>query len=305
MGDVRLHQETPVQIAIKYIEITAAAILGALSVVIFLIPADLIPTGITGVAVLLQELFGLPVGVMTILMNIPILYIGYRMLPGGWRVTVRTVYAVLVLSIAIDVLSYYFPAGGYTDDRFLNALFGGILGGVAGGLLYRTGTNFGGTSTFALILQRRQGLPISSTILYTDTAIIAAAGLVYNIEAALYALVVLFLGGIAADYVMEGPSVIRTASVVTDEPDAIADAVMERLGRGVTRLAAHGMYSKQDRCMLYITVSRSQVNDLRHIITDIDPHAFVVIGQGQTAYGQGFKMTPKQREVKIMRAAGD
>ncbi len=284
-----MHRESAIEIVFKYIQLTAGAALGAASVVIFLIPADVVPSGVTGAAVLLNELLGIPVGLSNALINVPILYMGYRMLPGGWRNTVRTIYAVAAFSIIVDVMAGAFPDVAYTDDRFLNALFGGILGGVAGGIVYRTGTNFGGTSTLSLILQRRLGLPLSSTILYTDTAVIVAAGLVFGVEAALYALVVLFLGGIAADYVMEGPSVIRTVSVITEKTDEVTQAIMDRLQRGVTIIPAKGGYTRADRTMLYITISRSQVREFKALIDEVDPQAFIVIGQGHVAYGQGFK----------------
>ncbi len=283
------YKETRLEIAFKYVQLTFAAVMGAASIVIFLVPAQVVPTGVTGVSVLLNELFGLPVGVMTMIMNVPILYIGYRMLPGGWRTTLRTIYVVVVLSVSIDLLTYVLPTTGYTDDRFLNALFGGIVGGIAGGIVYRGGVNFGGTSTLSLIIQRRFGLPLSSTILYTDTIVIFAAGAVFGVESALFALVVLFLGGVAADYVMEGPSVIRTVFIITDKPQEVAEVIMSRLQRGVTYLPARGMYTGQDRALLYVTVSRSQVNDLKHVVMDADEGAFVVIGQGHTAYGRGFK----------------
>ncbi|MEL7233689.1 MAG: YitT family protein, partial [Chloroflexota bacterium] len=184
---------------------------------------------------------------------------------------------------------------GFSDDRLLNSLFGGILGGVGGGIVFRTGTNFGGTSVLALILQRKFGLPLSQTFLYVDTFIVAASGLVFGIEGALYAMIVVFVGGVASDYVMEGPSVIRTAFVMTNYPREVSDAVMEHLHRGVTSLPARGMYSGSDRAMLYITVSRAQVNELRHIVADVDENAFLVIGQGHTAYGVGFKPIKKTR----------
>lgn len=292
-----MERETIPQIIQIYGMLTVAALLGAFSVVTFLVPANLVPTGTTGAAVLFNELTGFPVGIMSILINIPILALGYRMLPGGWRVTVRTVFVVTVLSLAIDVLTYWLPAVEFTDDRFLNAIFGGIISGVAGGLVYRTGTNFGGTSTLSLIMQRKFGMPLSNTILYTDTAIIAAAGVVFGVEAALYATVVLFVGAAAADYTMEGPSVVRTATVISDHPNQLAKAVMKGLGRSVTHISAQGGYSRNERPMLYIAVSRSQVKELRDIIAFVDPSAFVVIEHAHTAYGNGFKAKP--RNVKL------
>jgi len=279
-----------------YLQIIVGAVLGALSVVVFLVPADVVPSGISGMAVMLNELFGLPIGILALLLNIPIQFVGARMLTGGWRVLVRTVFAIVIYSVVIDLLTPFVPAQGVSDDRILNALFGGVLGGVGGGFVLRTGASLGGTSTLALIVQKRIGTPLSTTFLYTDTLIIIAAGLVFDVEGALYAMVVLFLGGVAADYIMEGPSVIRTAVVITDHPDEVAQALLSQLGRGVTLLPARGAYTGQQRGMLYVTMARTQVNDLKQVVNKVDPKAFVVIGQAHTAYGEGFRpLTEKQQ----------
>ncbi len=275
--------------------------MGAAALVAFLLPADVVPQGVSGIAALLNHFFGLPVGVMILLMNVPIAYVGYRMLPGGWRMTVQSMYVVVVYSVFTDLFVAYLPSTGYTDDRLLNTVFGGIIGGISGGIVYRTGTNYGGTSVLGLILQRKLGLPLSTTFMYVDTAIVVAAGLTFGVEGALYALVMVFLGGIASDYVMEGPSVIRTLFVISEKPQEVASAVITQLQRGVTYVPARGMYTGIDKGMLYITVSRSQVNDAKQIITDVDEAAFVVIAQGHTAYGAGFKPIGKRRRLQEVK----
>lgn len=273
-----------------YLQLIVGSFIGALSVVLFLVPSNVVPSGVTGTAVLINHgVPQLPIGAMVLAFNIPILYLGYRLLPGGWRMIIKAVLVVFMYSLMIDWLSGILPPEGFSDDRLLNAIFGGITGGLSGGIVYRTGANFGGTSTLALILQRRTGTPMSTTFLYTDALVIIAAGFVFGIEGALYAFIVLVLGGIATDYVMEGPAVIRTVIVITRQPEIVAQAIMAQVGRGVTAIPAKGMYTGEDRWMLYVTVSRSQVADIRQVVTDIDPNVFIVIGQGHAAYGQGFK----------------
>jgi uncharacterized membrane-anchored protein YitT (DUF2179 family) len=265
------------------------AVINAASVVIFLTPFNIAPSGISGLAVILNTLVGTPIGLMTIVMNIPIQYLAYRMLPGGLGVIFRTVFVVIVYSVSLDVLGRFVPAGGINRDLMLNAIFGGVVGGLSSGLVVRLGGTFGGTSTLALILQRRTGTPMSMTYLYTDIAVVVLAGLVYGWAGALYALIVIFIGGLATDYVLEGPAVIRTAVIITDYPEIVSKAVMEQMHRGVTSWEARGMYTGQPRTVLYITIARSQVEDLRRIVTFVDPRAFLVIGQGHTAYGEGFR----------------
>lgn len=272
---------------VRLILLTAGTLLGAVSVNVFYAPANIAPGGISGVAVILNELTGTPIGLVVLLGNIPIQLLAIRLL-GGWQVVARTLYVVVMYSIAIEVTAPYLPADGITEDRLLSAIFGGILGGIAGGLIYRAGGTFGGTSTIARILQKRMGTAFGTTYLYTDTLIVIAAGLVFGWPGALYAIVTLFVDGTTADYVLEGPSRIRTATIITNQPQAVAQILMTQLDRGVTSWEGHGMYTGQERTVLFVTVNRPQVSELRQLVFEVDPHAFLVIGHGHTAFGEGF-----------------
>jgi uncharacterized membrane-anchored protein YitT (DUF2179 family) len=273
----------------RYALLIIGALLAALSVVIFLAPYNIAPAGVSGIAVILNHLDPrLPIGIMIIIGNIPIQVLGYRYL-GGWRVVFRTVFYVVINALMIDLLAPYLTGFQVGDDVLLNALFGGILGGIAGGMVYRAGGTQGGTSTLARILQRQFGIPLSTSSIYTDTAIIFLAGLVFGWEGALYATVALFVGSITADYVLEGPSVIRTATIITDKPDEISDIVLHELGRGVTAWQGKGMFTGENHTVLFVTVLRPQVTDLQELVHRIDPDAFLVIGQGHIAYGEGFR----------------
>ncbi len=274
---------------IRYSLIAAGIVVAALSLTVFLQPLDIAPAGVAGISTLLNELFETPIGLLIFLLNIPIQLAGYALLPNGGRVILRSVAIILVFSVAVDNIAPLLPAEGLSDDRMLNALFGGILGGIGVGLVYRAGATMGGTSTVALILQRRFGFPMSTTFLCTDTLIILAAGLVYGWEGALYAAVALFTAGLATDYVLEGPSVIRTAMIITDKPDEISQHIFASLQRGVSSWKITGEFTGVERTMLYVTMARSQVRDLKDEISHVDPNAFIVIGMGHAAYGAGFR----------------
>lgn len=277
------------EIIISYIWLTLGALIEAISTIIFLAPFEVAPGGVSGMAVILNKTIGTPIGLMVFILNIPIQFLGYRMLPGGWRIIVRTIYAVIIYTVLMDILDSVITVSITGEDRLLNTLFGGIIAGIGGGMIFRAGGSLGGTSTLALILQRRLGTPMSTTYLYTDALVIGIAGLAFGWEAALYAIVALFLTGIATDYVMEGPSIIRTCVIITDKPDEVATAIMSTLYRGVTGWEGIGMYTKQPHTILYVTVSRTQVQDVRRLVTKIDTNAFIVVGHGHMAYGKGFK----------------
>lgn len=289
-----LRHERLLSFLLRMLMFVLGALISAISVIVFAAPFNIAPGGISGLAIIVNNYVNIPIGLLILIGNIPIQILAFRML-GGWSVVFGTILTVVMYSIMIDGLSPYFPAQGVSDNVLLNALFGGIVGGIGGALVLRAGGTLGGTSTLGRILQMRFGTPLSASSLYTDGIVILLAGLVFGWESALYAMVTLYVGAATTDYVLEGPSVIRTAVVITDKPREVSDTVMEEMGRGVTAWEARGMFTDQPHTMLYITVGRAQVNELRRLVFSIDPQAFVVIGQGHTAYGRGF------REVKPMK----
>ncbi len=271
-----------------FVLLTVGAIISAIAVIVFEAPFNIAPGGVSGLAIIINSYTGWPIGTMVLIGNIPIQIIAYRML-GGWKVVATTVYVVVVYSLLIDVLTPLFPTTGVSDDIFLNAVFGGIVGGIGAGLVFRAGGSLGGTSTLGRILQERYGIPLSSSTLYTDSAVIVLAGIAFGWEQAMYAIVMLFVAGVTADYILEGPSVIRTAVIITDRPREVATMVLEGMGRGVTGWDAKGMYTEQPHTVLYVTIGRGQVNTLRRLVLEADPEAFLVLGQGHSAFGKGFR----------------
>lgn len=270
--------------------LTIGTVINALSVIVFLVPFNIAPGGVSGIAVILNHLLDTPIGLLVLLGNIPILFLAHRML-GGWQIIAGTIYVVLLYSLSLDMIPRLVQIDIVSSDRLLNALFGGISGGISAGLIYRAGATLGGTSTLARILQQKYGIPLSSSALYTDLGVYGLAGLVFGWEAALYAIVVLFVAAAASDYVLEGPSVIRTAFIITDHPHEVARQVIGQMGRGVTAWDGTGMFTDQPHTVLFITITRPQVNRLRKLVLDVDPAAFIVVGQGHVAYGEGFRKT--------------
>ncbi|HEY3341051.1 MAG TPA: YitT family protein [Anaerolineae bacterium] len=271
-----------------YAFITVGALLQAVSVIVFMAPAELASGGVSGLAVITNFLIpALPIGIVVLVCNIPLLVLGVRFL-GGMRFFVRTVVTVVlysVMMIALQAMGIH----SVTHDIVLNTLFGSVIGGVGMGLVFRAKGTTGGTDVLVQLLSRWRGLPLSQGYLVTDTLVMVLAGVVFGWEKALYALVSLYVTGLAAEAISEGVGITRAVTVITREPDSVSQAVMTHMGRGVTRWSATGAYTGEERPILYIVVSRAEVAPLKSIIADADPHAFVVIGQVQEVYGEGFK----------------
>lgn len=274
-----------------YALIAIGASLQALAFFLFLIPGKLAPGGLSGLAQIINSFTGWPIGTLTLIFNIPLFYLGWRFL-GGRRFLARTIFASIVFSIVLDALSYFLAgwAGGVTpNEQILNALYGALLGGIGGGLVIRMQGTSGGTEILARLLSRNYGIPLSQSYLWTDTGIVFASGLAFSWSHALYALIVLYVWGIVTDYVVEGQGVVRAATIITEQPDAVAKHIMDDLARGVTSWPGKGMYSGQGKQVLYVVVTRSEVAQLKTLIHEVDPDAFVVIGQAHEALGEGFK----------------
>lgn len=264
--------------------LTAGAMIQALNVNLFLLPAKIAPGGVSGTAIIIQEFTGWPIGLMMLTMNIPLLISGYQNL-GRFKFLSRTFYVVLLSSAFVDLFAKWLPPEGITDDLLLNSLYAAIVGGIGNGLVYRGQGTSGGTSILGRILQLRTGIPISQVYLFTDGIIVMIAGLVFGWERALYALITLFLWGVVSDQVLEGPSVVRTAFIISDEPDKISKAIFLRMGLGLTAWPARGMFTDREHTVLFCTINRPDVPVLQQLVTEIEPHAFLVIGHGQQAIG--------------------
>jgi len=271
-----------------YSLIVLGAFLQALALRTFLIPADLVGGGVSGISQIINHFTGWPIGVMVFLGNVPLFLIGWRYL-GGRRFAMRTAIAVVVYAFLVDFLARFIPASGITDDILLNALYGALLSGIGYGLVYRGQGTSGGSDVLARILNHRRAIPMTQSYLMVDALVILGGGLVFGWEQALYALIVLYVSGLVADAVLEGGGTVRAAMIVTERGEAVAGHIMEDLERGVTVLDATGAYSGAARPVLYCVVTRSEIQSLKRIVHQADPDAFMVIGAAHEALGEGFK----------------
>jgi uncharacterized membrane-anchored protein YitT (DUF2179 family) len=270
-----------------YTFILIGAVLQALAMDLFLVPGRLAAGGVSGAAQIVNGYTGWPIGVMILLANLPLFLLGWRFL-GGRRFMARTVAAVALYAGLLDLLANMVPPG-LTQDPVLNSLYGGVLGGVGMGLVFRGQGTSGGTDILARLLGQWRGVPLSQSYLLTDAAIVLLAGLTFSWELALYALVSLYVSGLAAEAATEGSAVVRTATIISSRPQAVASAILRDLVRGVTMWPGTGMYSGEPRQILFCAVSRAEISQLKTIVYEADPAAFVVIGQAHEALGEGFK----------------
>lgn len=272
-----------------YILVIAGALLQAAGTLLFIIPGGLVSGGVFGLAQIIYYKFGIPVGIVTILFNLPLFVLGWKYL-GGFKFAIRTVLSIVISSVAIDILvnieALHFSI---TQEPFLNTLFGGVFVGVGLGLVYLGRGTSGGTDIIARILNKRLGTSVSTIYMATDTVSVLLAGIFFDWEIALYGLILIYVSGVSVDMTLQGIDVVRQAMIVTDNYEVVANAIVEELDRSSTIIPAKGGYTKMDRNILFCVVMRSEVARLKEIVNKADPDAFMVIGHANEALGHGFK----------------
>ena len=271
-----------------YALIFCGTLLQALALRIFLVPANLASGGVSGLAQIVNHYTGWPIGLMIFIGNLPLFLLGWRFL-GGRRFAFRTGFAIITVSFFTDFLVPYLPQSGVTHDPVLNTLYGAIISGIGYGLVYRGQGTSGGSDILARILNHWRGVSITSSYLITDSVVVFLAGLAFSWENALYALVMLYVTGLAAEAINEGSNVLRTVLVITSEPQKVAGKIMEEMERGVTLVPGRGAYTGAERTVLYCVVSRAEVAQIKSLVRESDPQAFMVIGHAHEALGEGFR----------------
>ncbi len=255
------------------------------AVSLFIAPNDIAPGGVTGLSVLLQYLFGTPAGLMTFLINVPLLFFAFRRLSRGFFV--RTLIGLILSSVMIDLFSVVSP---FTGDRLLAAVFGGVLTGVGVGLIYKAGGSTGGAEIVAILLRRK--FPFFSAgnmLMAVDGGVILLSTFIYrDWSSVLYAAVTVFLSAQVMDRLIYGDRLAQTVFIITKKGNEITAAICGELHRGLTRLDAKGGFSGKDCELLLCAVGRGEKHRLQQIIRNLDPDAFVIFATAEEVAGLGF-----------------
>ena len=291
----------------KYIQLIFGSLIAAYGFSVFQVPFNLAAGGVTGLGIIVNHFNNFPIGMTVLALNVPLILLGFFQL-GRWQFLFSSLIGVASFSFAIDFFSLYLPniskQWPITDDLLLASIYAGVLFGVGLGVVYRAGGTVGGTSIPARILYERMGFPMSQSYLFTDGAIILLAGVVFEWEVALLATLALVLSGIFTDFITEGVSQVRTATIVTKKPEDVRWAIIYKLRRGVSLWDIEGGYSKTPHTMVFCTILRSRLNELKYAISTVDPDAFIVIGVAQQVVGGYGQRMPSELIKEGNRASG-
>ena len=266
-----------------YAQIILGCVLGAAAYPLFITPNNIAPGGVTGVAVILNYLFHLPVGTISLILNIPLFLIGYRSM--GSIFAFRSLIATILFSVWIDIL----PLEAMTMDPLLGTVFGGVLLGLGLGLILRGSATTGGTDMIARLVHKRFEFISTGTFLFIfDFLVVVCAAFLIGTTQALYATINIYVTSRVIDSIMVGFSGNKACLIISSSWEKIRQRILSEVNRGVTELSARGGYTGEERPTLLCVLSRQEIALLKNIVQEEDKKAFMIIMEAHEAIGDGF-----------------
>lgn len=244
----------------------------------FLIPANVFASGFTGIAQILATLTPISTGISLFILNIPVAILGWLKI--GKKFTIFSFINVALSTLFLELI----PIVSISEDILLNSVFGGVIMAIGAGLILKYGSSTGGVDIIALVLARYSDRPLGTYFFFINGIIVITAGYIFDWEKALYTLVTLYVGSRVIDAI-HTRHVKLTAMIVTSKPEDLQKAIHEELTRGITRIPAKGGYSKEEKEMLMIVITRYELYSLKKIIANVDDKAFTNIVETAGIYG--------------------
>ena len=268
----------------RIITVIVGALLLSISLNLFLINANVYASGFAGIAQLLSSVLddfagvSVSTGILILLLNVPVFILGWFKVGKGF--TIYSIVSVIFTTIFMGII----PVMSLSDDIILNAVFGGVIGGIGVGISLKLGASTGGMDIVAMVLSRLQDKPIGTYFLLLNGIIIVAAGFLYEPENALYTMVALYVSTAVIDMIHTRHEKF-TAMIVTLKADELQAAIHNQMVRGITIIPAKGGYTKEEKNMMYLVITRYELYDLEKIINEVDPNAFTNIVQTVGIFG--------------------
>jgi uncharacterized membrane-anchored protein YitT (DUF2179 family) len=281
-----------------YSIITIGTVLTALGIVLFLVPYNIVAGGVSGLAIVMNELFGWWVGLQMIVYNLFLFALGFKLLGMGFGV--KSIYSAITLSLFADLFQQVFKMNEILpnmvnqtqnpglDMMLMTAVYGAIITGVGMGLVIWRGATTGGTDILAIIFNKYFHVSVGTGLLIADSVITASSILISPILP-MYGIITIFIMAKTIDGIVTGLESTKTVLIISDYHDRIKEMIYEELDRGMTFIKGAGGYTNKDKDIMMVTISRSEVGILKNNLHEIDENAFVIILPNNEALGYGFK----------------
>lgn len=256
----------------KVIFLTIGVVLVAFGLEQFLVPNNIIDGGIVGVSIITSYLTKLPLGLFIFFFNLPFLYFGFRHL--GKNFLYSSLFSIGLLAMVVSIF-HHFPS--VTHDLLLSSIFGGIIIGIGLGIIFRNNGSLDGTEIVAITFSRRISFSVGEIIMFFNVFILGSAGVVFGWDRAMYSLIAYFIIFKTIDVVLDGLDESKSVIIVSDYYEEIALGIMQHLERGVTYIDGQGGYTKEPKKIIFCVITRLEMAELKHLISEIDPSAFIAI----------------------------
>jgi uncharacterized membrane-anchored protein YitT (DUF2179 family) len=264
--------------------ITIGAALMAVGLEIFLVPNHVIDGGIVGISIMLSYLTGWKLGIFIFILNIPFFFIGYKQI--GKTFALSTLYGIIILSIGTTLLH---PVPAFTQDILLATVFGGIVLGIGVGMVIRYGGSLDGTEILAILFNKKLPFSVGEIIMFFNLFILGSAGFVFSWDRAMYSLIAYFVAYKTIDITITGLDESKSVWIISDNSKEIGEAIMNRLGRGVTYINGEGAYSGDHKKVIFCVINRLEEAKLKEIVTESDENAFLAVADIAEVRGGRFK----------------
>jgi uncharacterized membrane-anchored protein YitT (DUF2179 family) len=272
------------KILFRALLITIGAALMGVGLEIFLVPNNVIDGGMTGISIMLSYITGWKLGIFLFILNIPFIFIGYKQI--GKTFAFSTLYGIIILSITTTLLH---PVPAFTQDILLATVFGGILLGIGVGIVIRYGGSLDGTEVLAILFNNKLPFSVGEIIMFFNLFILGSAGFVFTWDRAMYSLIAYFVAYKTIDITITGLDESKSVWIISDNSKQIGEAIMNRLGRGVTFINGEGAYSGDDKKVIFCVINRLEEAKMKEIVTEFDDNAFLAVADIAEVRGGRFK----------------
>ncbi len=273
----------------RYIPMVLMIILGAamggISFNIFLMPHKLLSGGVSGIALIMNYIFGFNPGVLVFVFNIPIFLAGYKYVDKEF--IALSLVGMTAFSVFIDIFAFLRDII-YIDDVLLSCIYGGVLNGIGMGIVFRNRASQGGVDIVAVILKKYFSVNLGTTSLLINIAVVTLGSYFYGIKLAMYTLVSMYVSSSILDKVMKGFGSSKSVMIITDKEQQVADTILKTLDRGVTYLEGEGAYTQHKKRVIYCIVTLNQLAKLKQIVREVDNDAFMAVSDTSEVLGHGF-----------------
>ena len=279
---------------LRYFGIILGCLIAACSINLFVVPSHLLTGGVAGISMIIFYLADLPIGLQTFAYNIPLLIASYKLL--GKNYTIDIIIGTAVFSFCIDAtkfLNTYAPV----DDVMLASIYGGICNGFGYGLVFRMNGSTGGFDILGAIIKKYYSMNMGTAIFGFNCCIVTAAGFLFGIAPAMFTLICMYANSIVTDKVIAGLNRSKAVLIVSDKSKDIADGIMTAIKRGVTFLHGQGAFSGNEKNIVMVVVSLTQIAKLKIIAHTIDRNAFMIVMSASEVVGRGFSMPSRTKKI--------